>query len=215
MHSKITYNNNLPHGLQLPRNEGTSSRVDVKVAHRSIKHALAKERRKEEITTWVNQDKVKYISLETSRHDTKCLARLRRRFSFVLQQALSFRTRHHLCRQAVALTRSHRVRSQDTSLEKKNTDRNRPQGREGEAADGTGERRVGGTEPAIDRFEIVYLRESGTTTDNQHSHLRVSTPARARCNSRGDKTQSLERRGNGERRGSGVMWENRPCKDRD
>ena len=31
------------------------------------------------------------------------VARLRRRFFFVLQQALSFRTRHHLCRQGVAL----------------------------------------------------------------------------------------------------------------
>ena len=31
------------------------------------------------------------------------VARLRRRFSFVFQQALSFRTRHHLCRQGVAL----------------------------------------------------------------------------------------------------------------
>ena len=30
------------------------------------------------------------------------VARLRRRFSFVLQQVLSFRTRHHLCRQGVA-----------------------------------------------------------------------------------------------------------------
>ena len=32
------------------------------------------------------------------------VARPRSRFSFVLQQALSFRTRHHLCRQGVALT---------------------------------------------------------------------------------------------------------------
>ena len=31
------------------------------------------------------------------------VARLRRRFSFVLQQVLSFHTRHHLCRQGVAL----------------------------------------------------------------------------------------------------------------
>ena len=31
------------------------------------------------------------------------VARLRRRFSFVLQQALSFRTRHRFCRQGVAL----------------------------------------------------------------------------------------------------------------
>ena len=36
------------------------------------------------------------------------VARLRRRFSFVLQQALSFRTRHHLCRQGVALASARR-----------------------------------------------------------------------------------------------------------
>ena len=40
------------------------------------------------------------------------VARLRRRFSFVLQQALSFRTRHHLCRQGVALASARRPHSQ-------------------------------------------------------------------------------------------------------
>ena len=40
------------------------------------------------------------------------VARLRRRFSFVLQQALSFRTRHHLCRQRVALASTRQLRSQ-------------------------------------------------------------------------------------------------------
>ena len=40
------------------------------------------------------------------------LARLRRRFSFVLQQALSFRTRHYLCRQGVALASTRRPHSQ-------------------------------------------------------------------------------------------------------
>ena len=40
------------------------------------------------------------------------VARLRRRFSFVLQQALSFRTRHHLCRQGVALASTRRPYSQ-------------------------------------------------------------------------------------------------------
>ena len=40
------------------------------------------------------------------------VARLRRRFSFVLQQALSFRTRHHLCRQGVALANTRRPHSQ-------------------------------------------------------------------------------------------------------
>ena len=40
------------------------------------------------------------------------VARLRRRFSFVLQQALSFRTRHHLCRQGVALPSTRQPHSQ-------------------------------------------------------------------------------------------------------
>ena len=40
------------------------------------------------------------------------VARLRRRFSLVLQQALSFRTRHHLCRQGVALASTRRPHSQ-------------------------------------------------------------------------------------------------------
>ena len=40
------------------------------------------------------------------------VARLRRRFSFVLQQALSFRTRHHLCRQGEALASTRRPHSQ-------------------------------------------------------------------------------------------------------
>ena len=40
------------------------------------------------------------------------MARLRRRFSFVLQQALSFRTRHHLCKQGVALASTRRPHSQ-------------------------------------------------------------------------------------------------------
>ena len=41
------------------------------------------------------------------------VARLRRRFSFVLQQALSFRMRHHLCRQGVALASNRQPHSQD------------------------------------------------------------------------------------------------------
>ena len=40
------------------------------------------------------------------------VARLRRRFSFVLQQALSFRTRHHFCRKGVALASTRQFRSQ-------------------------------------------------------------------------------------------------------
>ena len=40
------------------------------------------------------------------------VARLLRRFSFVLQQALPFRTRHFLCRQGVALASTRELRSQ-------------------------------------------------------------------------------------------------------
>ena len=40
------------------------------------------------------------------------VARLRRRFSFVLQQALSSRMRHHLCRQGVALAGTRQLHSQ-------------------------------------------------------------------------------------------------------
>ena len=40
------------------------------------------------------------------------VARLRRRFSFVLQQELSYRTRHHLCRQGVALASTRQPHSQ-------------------------------------------------------------------------------------------------------
>ena len=54
------------------------------------------------------------ISSNKSQHPAEGteVARLRRRFSFVLQQALSFRTRHHLCRQGVALASTRRPHSQ-------------------------------------------------------------------------------------------------------
>ena len=40
------------------------------------------------------------------------VARLRRRFSFALQQAISFRTRHHPCRQGVAFASTRQLRPQ-------------------------------------------------------------------------------------------------------
>ena len=40
------------------------------------------------------------------------VGRLRRRFSFVLQQGLSFRTRHHICRQGVALVSTRQPHAQ-------------------------------------------------------------------------------------------------------
>ena len=79
------------------------------------------------------------------------IARLRRRFSFVLQQALSFRTRHHLCRQGVTLSDSHHLRPQD----------DRTQGREGGAADDIGERSAGETEPATPPQETNRVVDLG------------------------------------------------------
>ena len=62
------------------------------------------------------------------------VARLRRRFSFVLQQALSFRTRrHHLCRQEVALASTRRPHSQGpASVQAHRTEEvNRSEGQKG------------------------------------------------------------------------------------
>ena len=54
------------------------------------------------------------IHSDDSRHlvEGTEVPRLRRRFDFVLQQALSCRTRHHLCRQRVTLAGSKQLRSQ-------------------------------------------------------------------------------------------------------
>ena len=62
--------------------------------------------------------RVQHNRSETYSNDSQHLAegtevaRLRRRFSFVVQQAPSFRTRHHLCRQGVALESTRRPHSQ-------------------------------------------------------------------------------------------------------
>ena len=62
-------------------------------------HALIKELaiRRVEHRSEAHSNESQYLAEGTE------VARLRRPFSFVLQQALLFRTRHHLCRQGVAL----------------------------------------------------------------------------------------------------------------
>ena len=71
-------------------------------------HALIKELviRRVQHRSETYSNKYKHLAEVTE------VARLRRRFSFVLQQALSFRTRHHLCRQGVALASTRRPHSQ-------------------------------------------------------------------------------------------------------
>ena len=70
-------------------------------------HALIKEL----AIRWVEH------RLETHSNESQHLAegtqvaRLRRRFSFVIQQALLFCTRHHLCRQRAALASTRQLRS--------------------------------------------------------------------------------------------------------
>ena len=72
------------------------------------------------------------------------VARLRWRFSLVLQKALAFRTRHHLCRQGVALTSTRQPHSQGpASVQAHRT--GGVTGSEGqEGANGVGGGRVGG-----------------------------------------------------------------------
>ena len=71
-------------------------------------HALMKELaiRRVEHRSETHSDESQHLAEGTE------VARLRRRFSFVLQQALSFRTRYHLCRQRVALASTRQLRSQ-------------------------------------------------------------------------------------------------------
>ena len=70
-------------------------------------HALIKE-----LAIRLEQHRAEIHSSE-SKHQAEGteVARLRRRFTFVLQQALSFRTRHHLYRQGVALPSTRQPRS--------------------------------------------------------------------------------------------------------
>ena len=64
-------------------------------------HTLIKEHRSE-----THSNESRHLAEATE------VARLRRRFSFVLQQALSFRTRHHLCKQGAALAGTRQLYSQ-------------------------------------------------------------------------------------------------------
>ena len=61
------------------------------------------------------------------------VARLRRRFSLVLQQALSFRTKHHICRQGAVLADIRQLRSHS------NEGATRSEKREGADGDGDGD----------------------------------------------------------------------------
>ena len=71
-------------------------------------HALIKEL----AIRWVQHRSETYLNEAQHLAEGTEIARLRRRFSFVLQQALSFRARHHLCRQGVALASTRRPHSQ-------------------------------------------------------------------------------------------------------
>ena len=86
----------------LPLAMSTCSEVDSDV-HALIKE-LAIRRVQHRSETYSNESQ--HLAEGTE------VARLRRRFSFVLQQALSLRTRHHLCRQGVALASTRQPHSQ-------------------------------------------------------------------------------------------------------
>ena len=71
-------------------------------------HALIKELavRQVEYGSETHSNKSQHLAEGTG------VAHHRQRFSFVLQQALSFRTRHHLCRQGVVVASTRQLRSQ-------------------------------------------------------------------------------------------------------
>ena len=71
-------------------------------------HALIKELaiRRVEHRSETHSKESQHLAEETE------VARLRRLFSFILQQALSFRRRRHLCRQGVAFASTRQLRSQ-------------------------------------------------------------------------------------------------------
>jgi len=88
-------------------------------------------------------------------------------------------------------------------MSRNRNDRTRHQGQEGGAADGTGERRVDGTEP-VNSTDISFCRESVAAAGNHHLLQRVASPKRAACNSRGDSIKVRERKKNGEGVARGV-----------
>ena len=71
-------------------------------------HALIKEL----AIRWVERRSETHFNESQHLAEGTEVARLWRRFPFVLQQALSFRTRHHLSRQGVALASTGQLRSQ-------------------------------------------------------------------------------------------------------
>ena len=69
-------------------------------------HALIKELAIRRVESEIHSNESQHLAEGTE------VPRLPRRLSFVLQQALSFRTRHHLCRQGVALSGTRQLRPQ-------------------------------------------------------------------------------------------------------
>ena len=71
-------------------------------------HALIKEL----TIRWVEHRSEKHSNESQHLAEGTEVARLRQRFFFLLQQAFSFHTRHHLCRQEMALAGARQLRSQ-------------------------------------------------------------------------------------------------------
>ena len=110
---------------------------DVGSDVRTLIKELAIRRVQQRSETYANESQ--HLAEETE------VARLQRRFSFVLQQALSFRTRHHLCRQGVALVSTRRHHSQGPASVQAHRTRGVTDSEGQEGANGVGDgTRVGG-----------------------------------------------------------------------
>ena len=145
------------------------------------------------------------VHLEDARHSAEGteIVRLRRRSSFDLQQALSFRTRHHLCIQVVALVGNQLPRSQDAppGLRRRPLRGTRPQEREGRGGSNKNQSRtdrdqtedgIGGRHPSC--------RQGVARVGSRQSQPLVTRPAQAHRSAGEIRPQVREGR-NGEDRG--------------
>ena len=136
-------------------------------------------------------------------------ARLQRRFFFVLQQALTFRTRHYLCRQGIALAGTQHFRSQGpVSVHAHCTEEvTESEGREG--ANGVG---VGvGVEGRKGDGNGGWGGNGDVDGDEERDGAGTGTGVEARGRTQdgngdgsGDRNESISRDGNGTGTGTGT-----------
>ena len=177
------------------------------------------------MTTLIEKLAIRQIEHRSNIHSNKPrhltertkVAHLQRRFSFVLQRALSFRTRNHLCRHRVALADTRQLRSQDPVPVHAHCaeEVTRSKGREGTNGDGNGDRDGdgAGTETGVETKDAHQTRtgtRAGTGTGREGRWIRengrktgTGTGTGAGTKTRAAKRQNGDRSGDGDWSGYG------------